>query len=142
MQFDPENNVNKLCANGMMLEGEGKPEEAAKLFEQAWEEATNPTEKFTAAHYIARQQENVAGKLKWDEIALELALSIPGDEIKAVYPSLYLNVGKCHEDLGDFAKAMENYQSGLTFTGFLPNDGFGNMLRAGINNGIERVQAD
>lgn len=139
MQFDPENHVNKLCAQGMLLEGEGKPDEAAALFHQAWDEATNATEKFTAAHYIARHQQDVADKLKWDETALNLALEIEGTEIKAVYPSLYLNVAKCHEDLKDFVKAHENYQLALSYAQFLPEDGYGNMIRAGINNGIERV---
>jgi tetratricopeptide (TPR) repeat protein len=142
MQFDPENPINKLCGQGMLLEGEGKPDEAAALFHQAWNEATNATEKFTAAHYIARRQESVEGKLKWDETALSLALSIEGEEIKAVYPSLYLNIAKCHEDLKDFDKALENYQLALSFTSTLPNDGYGNMIRAGINNGIARVQSN
>ncbi len=142
MHFDPENNVNKLCANGMMLEGEGKHDEAALLFNQAWNEAENPTEKFTAAHYIARHQDSVADKLKWDEIALDLALQVDSLEIKGVYPSLYLNVAKCHEDLNDFAKANENYQLALSFTTVLPDDGYGNMIRAGINNGIERVKVN
>ena len=32
MQFDPDNNIVKLCAQGMAKEGEGKPEEAYELF--------------------------------------------------------------------------------------------------------------
>jgi tetratricopeptide (TPR) repeat protein len=140
MLFDPENNINKLCALGMQLEGEGKAEEAAGLFEQAWQEATNTTEKFTAAHYIARHQSSTADKLKWDETALNLALTINGDEIKTVYPSLYLNIAKCYEDMGNLNKALKNYQLALTFTLFLPNNGYGNMIRAGINMGIERVK--
>ena len=49
MQFDPDNNVIKLCARGMGLEGEGKNEEAYIMFQQAWNEATDDFEKFTAA---------------------------------------------------------------------------------------------
>jgi hypothetical protein len=74
MQFDPENPVNKLCVQGMMLEGEAKPAEAAALFLPAWEIAANATEKFTAAHYVARHQKSVADKLHWDETALSYAL--------------------------------------------------------------------
>ena len=76
MQFDPENHINKLCAEGMLLEGEGKPQEALVLFEQAWQNATNNLEKLTAAHYVARGQKNIADKLTWDETALNLALEI------------------------------------------------------------------
>jgi rifampin ADP-ribosylating transferase len=44
-----------------------KLEEASKLFLQAWNEATNDFEKFIAAHYVARHQQNVPDKLKWLE---------------------------------------------------------------------------
>jgi hypothetical protein len=137
MEFDPENPIIKLCAQGMQFEGEGKPEEASGLFMQAWEQATNDFERFTAAHYIARHQNNVADKLKWDEMALSLALNDEG--MKEAYPSLYLNIAKCHEDMGDLVKAKENYQSALMFADSLPNDGYGNMIRAGISNGLGRV---
>ena len=140
MQFDPENNVNKLCAQGMQAEGEAKPEEAYKLFLQAWNEAANDREKFTAAHYVARHQKSVADKLKWDQAALDLALKIDEEDIKGAYPSLYLNIAKCYEDLKDFDKAHENYILALNFTTFLLDDGYGNMIKGGINNGIERVQ--
>ena len=140
MLFDPENHVNILCAEGMLLEGEAKPEEAALKFQEAWSEAINDAEKFTAAHYVARHQNDVADKLKWDETALDLAMKIDGDDIKGAYPSLYLNIAKCHEDLKDFIKARENYLLALSFTDFLHDDGYGNMIKAGINNGIGRVQ--
>lgn len=139
MNFDANNPVIKLCADGMALEGEGKRAEAAKLFERAWQKAANDFEKFTAAHYIARHQDNAADKLKWDETALGFALKIPDDGIRASFPSLYLNIAKGYEDLNDFAKARENYQLALSFANFLPNDGYGDMIRGGIKNGIERV---
>jgi tetratricopeptide (TPR) repeat protein len=139
MQFDPENTVNKLCAQGMMLEGEGKVEEAMALFGKAWDSAQNDTEKLTAAHYIARQQETVADKLRWDNIALNLALNINTIEVKAIYPSLYLNVAKCYEDMQQPEKARHNYREALKYTSYLPKDGYGDMIRAGINNGISRV---
>jgi tetratricopeptide (TPR) repeat protein len=140
MQFDPENHINKLCAEGMLLEGEGKPQEALVLFEQAWKNATNDLEKLTAAHYVARRQKTIADKLTWDETALNLALKISTNDIKAIYPSLYLNVAKCYEDLQDLAKANDSYQLALNFVTYLPNDGYGDMIKAGINNGINRVK--
>jgi hypothetical protein len=60
MQFDPENPIVKLCAHGMQLEGEGKPGEASATFNQAWGQAINDFEKFTAAHYVARNQDSAA----------------------------------------------------------------------------------
>lgn len=140
MLFDPQNPINQLCAQGMQFEGEGKPEEASKLFRQAWNEATNTTEKFIAAHYVARHQSTVADKLKWDETALNLALELDNPQLDVVFPSLYLNIAKCHEDLKDFVKAAENYQSALEYAVFLPDDGYSNMIRSGIRSGMERIK--
>ncbi|MBA4852128.1 rRNA adenine methyltransferase [Emticicia sp. BO119] len=140
MQFDKNNKIVQMCGQGMMLEGEGKKEEALQLFQQAWDEAANDFEKFTSAHYVARHQKTIADKLKWDETALQHALNINDDSIRATYPSLYLNIGKCYEDLNDFAKARKNYQLALSFADLLPDDGYGKMIKGGILNGIERVK--
>ena len=102
MQFDPNNKVVQLCAEGMELEGQGKKNEALQLFQRAWKMATNDFEKFTSAHYVARHQESTENKLQWDETALNLALKINDDNIKEALSSLYLNVAKCYEDLSDF----------------------------------------
>jgi tetratricopeptide (TPR) repeat protein len=140
MQLDPNNPIVRLCAQGMNLEGEGKKAEALRLFEQAWNEATNDFEKFTSAHYVARHQETVADKLKWDQIALTLALKLNDDNLKKAYPSLYLNIAKCFEDLNDFDNAQKNYELALSFSNLLPDDGYGKMIKGGILKGIERLK--
>ncbi len=140
MTFDPENIVVRLCAEGMSSEGLGQPEEAKALFEKAWTEAHTDFEKFIAAHYLARHQNDTNGKLRWDETALEFALKINSDSIKAFYPSLYLNIGKCHEDLNAFDRAMDYYNQASAHLDFLTEDGYGKMIRAGVLAGIERIQ--
>ena len=140
MLFDPENPIIKLCAHGMELEGEGKSTEALSVFQQAWNEAGNNVEKFSAAHYIARHQNSVADKLKWDKTALHLALDMKDEGIKGAYPSLYLNIAKCYEDLNDFDNAKLNYELALSYARFLLEDGYGNMIKAGIANGLGRVE--
>ena len=139
MQFDPENRVVKLCAEGMACEGEGRPDEAAELFRQAWVSATTHLEQFTAAHYVARQQASIADKLHWDEIALAAALKADDEGMKGTYPSLYLNIGKCYEDLNDRDNALKNYQLASSFASHLPDDGYGSMIMKGIVAGLERV---
>src|SRR5687767_6642710 len=109
MFIDPQNTVVKLCASGMEQEMAGRPALAKQLYLEAWEKALTDTEKFTAAHYIARVQDNIAAKLKWDQTALDLALRINSAEIKGTYPSLYLNIGKCYEDLQLKKEAFEHY---------------------------------
>lgn len=139
MEFDPNNPVVKLCGQGMEMEGKGLPEEAAKLFLRAWNKAINNFEKFIAAHYVARHQKTVNDKLKWDKTALRLALKLNNDTVKATFSSLYLNIAKCYEDLNDFDKAKKNYDFALTYTIFLPDNGYGNMIKRGIIKGVERV---
>jgi len=116
MEFNPNNNVVKLCLQGMDMEGRHKPEEASRLFLQAWNEATNDFEKFTAAYYVARHQKNVPHKLEWLETALQFALKINNGIVKGAFPSLYLNIAKCYEDLSDLDNAKENYELAISFT--------------------------
>jgi len=115
MEFSPFNNVVKLCLQGMAMEEKGKHEEAIRLFQQGWNEATNDFEKFLAAHYIARQQKTVAEKLKWLETTLQFALQTNNDSVKSAFPTLYLNIAKCYEDLNDHNKAKENAELAISF---------------------------
>lgn len=109
MEFNPNNNIVKLCIQGMDMEENGKPDEALELFFQAWNEATNDFEKFTAAHYIARHQKNVPDKLKWLETGLQAALKINDDAVRGAFPFLYSNIAKCCEEMGDHDRAKKYY---------------------------------
>ena len=139
MQFDPHNTIVKLCSEGMNLEGQGKKDEALKIFMQAWDEAKDNLEKFISAHYVAKHQQNPSEKLKWDETALGFALKISDQNVKGALPSLYLNIAKGYEDLQDIENAGKNYQLALSYTEFLEEDGYGKMIRAGISEGLKRV---
>jgi rifampin ADP-ribosylating transferase len=115
MEFNPNNHVVKLCIQGMDMEEKGKPEEAGRLFLRAWNEATNGFEKYLAAYYVARHQANVSGKLKWLETALQFALNINDDSVRGAFPSLYINIAKCYEDLNDPENAKKNYELATSF---------------------------
>lgn len=115
MEFNPNNPIVKLCIQGMDMEEKGKSEDASRLFLQAWNEATNDFEKYTAAFYVARHQQNVADKLKWLETALQLALSINDDSVKGALSSLYSNIAQCYEDLGDGDHAKKNKDLAISF---------------------------
>jgi rifampin ADP-ribosylating transferase len=117
MDFNPNNGVIKLCLQGIDLEEKGKPEEAGKIFLQAWNEAANDFEKFNAAHFTARHQRNAAGKLKWHETALQFALKIKNSSIKAAFPSLYSNIAECYKELGDLKNTKKYYDLAMLYTG-------------------------
>lgn len=95
---------------GMQMEDKGQPEEAEKIFLQAWDAATNDFEKFTAAYYVARHQDNTADRLKWYDTALQFALKVDNDAVKGAYPSLYANIAECYEKSGDTGNA-EKYRT-------------------------------
>lgn len=137
MFFDPENHVVKLCAEGIAYEGE--PEKASLYYRKAWEAAINNEERFIAAHYVARVQATTSEKLKWDRIALDEALSVDKEYVKAAYPSLYLNLGKCYEDMTDFKVAIQYYEQGLAFSDSLNSDGYSKMIKLGLERGLQRA---
>jgi hypothetical protein len=142
MEFNPNNNVIKLCIEAMTMEEKGKPAEASRLFLLAWNEATNDFEKFIAAYYVARHQENTSDKLKWLETALQFALKIKDITVTSAFPSLYSNIAKCFEDLNDSDNAKKNYELAISFKDKLSDNGpfyhgtkadlqIGDMLTAG-----------
>lgn len=114
MEFNPNNNIVRLCIQGMAMEEKGSPEEASNIFHQAWSEATNDFEKYLAAYYIARQQKDVAGKLKWLETTLQLALKVNNDAVNGALPNLYSNIAKCYEDLNDPDNAKKNHELAIS----------------------------
>jgi tetratricopeptide (TPR) repeat protein len=121
MEFNPNSHIVKLCIAGMGMEDNGRADEASKTFLQAWNEATNDFEKFMVAHYIARQQKDVSDKLKWLETGLQHALKIDDDSVKSAFPSLYTNIAKCYEHLGDPDEAKKNYELATSFR-YQPSD--------------------
>jgi rifampin ADP-ribosylating transferase len=123
MEFNPNNHVIKLCVQGMDLEGKGKPVEGSRVFVQAWNEATNDFEKFIAAYFVARHQKNDSEKLKWLETSLQFALKINNNTVNAAFPSLYSNIAKCYENLGDPGNAKKNDELATSFKGKISDNG-------------------
>ena len=123
MEFSPDNNVVKRCMQGMDLEEKGKPIEALTLFLQAWNDATNDFEKFTAAFYVARHQRTISDKLKWLETALQFALRANSHSVKAALSSLYLNIARCYEDLRDIDNAKMNHELAISLKDKLSDKG-------------------
>jgi rifampin ADP-ribosylating transferase len=94
MQFDPNNIVVKLCGEGVEAEGKEGIEKAKQLYQQAWDNSTGHFEQFTAAHYLARNQQDPNIELHWNLIALQHADAIQQEDMQPHYPSLHLNLGK------------------------------------------------
>ena len=116
MEFSPSNKVVKLCVQGMETEDKGQPEEATRLFLQAWNDATSDFERFTASYFVARHQTDIGERLRWLETSLRFALNINDVTVQAAFPALYSNIAKCFEELGDTDNAEKNRELAGSFT--------------------------
>lgn len=137
--MEPDNPVVKICAEGMHAEGEGRPEAARELYERAWAQSKDDVEACVAAHYLARQQPSAEETLRWNKEALERADAAADERVRGFYPSLYLNLGKSYEDLGDVGGARSCYETAAKEAEGIPDDGYGNLVRRGIANGLTRI---
>jgi rifampin ADP-ribosylating transferase len=115
MEFSPSNKIVKLCIQAMGMEDKGEPVQASRLFLQAWNEATDDFEKFTAAYYVARHQDSVRDKLKWLQTSLQCALKINDESVKAAFPALYSSIASSYEELGDLENAKRNRELAKSF---------------------------
>ena len=91
----------------MGMEDKGEPEEATRLFHQAWNEATNDFERFIAAYYVARHQTTALEKLEWFGRSFNYALKINDVTVRAAFPALYSKIAECYEELNDRDKARK-----------------------------------
>ncbi|GII84300.1 hypothetical protein Ssi03_22900 [Sphaerisporangium siamense] len=140
MEMDPANVVVRLCTEGMRAEAEGRPEDARRLFDQAWAERSDDFDACVAAHYVARQQDSPEEVLLWNAVALHHAKEAGDERVAGFFPSLYLNMGASHELLGDPAEAERYFRLAEDHAPALPPGPYGDMLRQGIVDGLARVR--
>ena len=135
MPIDPNNPVVLLCAAGM--ERDGEPEEARRLFQQAWDARRNDYDAAIAAHYLARHQPTPDETLLWNSLAVTHAERVGDGRTTELFPSLYLNLassltalGRLDEARAIIARAKEHLESQRA-------DGYRDFLAYGIS----RLQA-
>ena len=107
--MDTSNPVIQLCIAGTQAEFARHIDEARSLYLQAWDLASDDYEACIAAHYVARFQDSPEETLHWNQIALSHADAVGDERVRDFYPSLYLNLGKSHEVLGNQAEAQKYY---------------------------------
>jgi tetratricopeptide (TPR) repeat protein len=139
--MDPENAIVKLCGAGMTAEMEGKPDEALRLYEEAWETAVNATERCIAAHFLARHQDSDEATLHWNQKALQLAEAADEASVRDFYPSLYLNLAHSHEVLGHLDEAQRYYDLAAARVDELPENLYGQRVRNSIARHRQQINA-
>jgi hypothetical protein len=97
----------------------------------------------TLAHYMADLQDADEDELWWDEQALAAVADLTDERAQRVHeslqvrgflPSLHLNLADDHRRLGDTARAREHLATARELSAVLPDDGYGSLVRRGIEN--------
>jgi tetratricopeptide (TPR) repeat protein len=135
MPIDPINPVVLLCAAGM--ERDGEPEEARRLFQQAWDARRNDYDAAIAAHYLARHQPTPDETLRWNSLAVTHAERVVDGRTTELFPSLYLNLASSLAALGRLDEARIIIVRAKAHLETLRADGYREFLAYGIS----RLQA-
>ncbi len=137
----------------VQLSHQGEWDAARRLFAEIWDEIGSeqgdPLHRCTLAHAMADVQDDVREELVWDQRALAAAdqltdarmtqagVSLP---VAGLYPSLHLNLSECYRKLGDLDRAREHLQHAQATIGALGDDGYGQMIRDGLERVAEQLR--
>ncbi|MET7880250.1 hypothetical protein ACPXB1_28965 [Micromonospora sp. DT68] len=118
-----------------------------------WDEigsAGDALHRCTLAHYLADLQDTAEAELVWDEHALAAAADLTDERarrhddhlrVRGFLPSLHLNLADVHRRLGHVGLAGEHLATARQITDALPDDPYGDMIRAGIRGVAEALEA-
>ena len=129
--------VTARIAEAVELGHAGNAEEARGRLAELWEDAevqADPLHRCTLAHHAADLQTTVIDELAWDLRALEAAGEVTPERARAHHPSLHLNLGDAYLRLGDAAGACHHLERARACLDRLPDDGYGRMIRAGVES--------
>lgn len=137
---------------GVELGQRGEREAARELFSELWEEigvTGDPLHRCALAHSMADVQDEVKEELLWDLRALEAADLVTDERarqagvagpVSGFYPSLHLNLGDAYRRLGDLDRARDHLERGRAVVGALGDDGYGQMIRQGLERLADRLR--
>jgi hypothetical protein len=136
--------------------GAGDRDGARQQLAAVWGEiqSGDPLHRCFLAHYMADLQDDVRDELRWDLRALAAADDVTEEraqafarqyngalDVRALYPSLHLNLGDDYRRLGATAQAREHLTLAQGCMHVLPDEGYGRMIRDGIAGLAERLGA-
>ncbi|MFE9630777.1 hypothetical protein [Streptomyces sp. NPDC006463] len=132
----------------------GDREEARNRLGAIWSEIGEQGDalhRCTLAHYMADAQDEPADELAWDLRALGAAEELrdgppahrePHRSMRAFYPSLHLSLAADYVKLQRPEAARVHLARARAATGALPDDGYGNGVRAAIARLERRLAAE
>jgi len=108
------------------------------VFLNAWNESRDEFERCIAAHHAARHQKNSVDTLLWNQRSLDHANAVADGRLRGFYPSLYLNIGEAHKDLGNREECKRFYEMAVTaWTPFLKGK-YGDVVREAVGRALLR----
>ncbi|MFD0313586.1 hypothetical protein [Streptomyces flavalbus] len=128
----------------VMLHHAGDREEARQRFLTLWAEIGedgDPLHRCTLAHYMADTHDDPADELAWDLRALGAAEELSDDRlarhdgtlaVRALYPSLHLNLAADYVKLGRAEAARSHLRRARCAAAALADDSYGDGVRAAI----------
>ncbi|MFD9701701.1 hypothetical protein [Lentzea sp. NPDC059081] len=132
----------------------GQRDAARDLFAQIWDdingEQGDPLHVCVLAHSMADVQDDVREELVWDLRALAAADLVTDERagqagvplsVAGLYPSLHLNVADCYHKLGELDRAHEHLQRARDTIGALGDDDYGRLIRGGLEQLEQRLNA-
>lgn len=139
----------------VMLHHGGDREEARRRFLELWAEIGehgDPLHRCTLAHYLADTQDDPADELAWDLRALTAAeelIDAPlaqkehegASAVRALYPSLHLNLAADYMKLGRLEAARVHVRRARGAADALGDDRYGDGVRAEISRLESRLDA-
>ena len=140
VEMDPDNLIVTLCLEGMGCESRGRAADALGFFTSAWMQSKDDFERCIAAHYVARHQEEPVEALLWNQRSLDHAKAVADDRVREFYPSLYLNLGRAQEDLGNHEDSRRLYQEAERLLDSLPEGRYANIVREAVERALVRVR--
>ncbi|GKQ41700.1 hypothetical protein [Streptomyces sp. A012304] len=121
----------------VMLHHGGDREEARRRLLDLWTEIGedgDPLHRCTLAHYLADTQDDPFDELAWDLRALTAAEEHEGSpEVRALYPSLHLNLAADYLKLGRTEAARTHVRKARRAARALRDDRYGDGMRAAIS---------
>lgn len=136
-------------AEALAMFNSGRRSEAREAFAAIWSEIEtdgDPFHQCVLSHYMADAQDEPTDELVWDRRALAAANRIAkerpdtsGLSVLSLYPSLHLNLADVLRRTGDLDGARKHHQLALQSSDALADDGYGQMIRAGIERLGQRL---
>ena len=109
--------------------------------------AADHAQRCVIAHYLADLQSSLDDEVTWDEAALSEYAHVSNEDLApvgitsaaALAPSLHLNLGDGYLRQGRVDAARAQLDAGMQARHSLPTDGYGALIRSGLDRLEERV---